>query len=85
MNSTQLHQSLQQLHTELEQTQTIDDELRQELELLRRDIQIVLKESDPATRKSLINRLDATISRFEDSHLDMTLTLKQVLDHLAQV
>jgi hypothetical protein len=85
MENTPLHQSLQQLHAELEHTQSVDDELRQELEHLRRDIQTVLKESDPATRKSIISRLDKAISHFEDSHVDITLKLKQLLDSLAQV
>ncbi len=85
MDPTQLHQSLKQLHTELEQTQTLDDESRRLLEQLQREIQAVLKESNPTTRKSLRNRLNAAVAQFEDSHFDLTLTLKQVLDNLAQI
>lgn len=82
---SQLHQSLQQLHYELEHTQALDDESRQLLEHLQRDIQAVLKESNAATRKSLRNRLNAAIAHFEDSHSELALTLKQVLDNLAQI
>ena len=85
MDPSQLHQSLQQLHFELEQTQTLDDESRQLLEHLQRDIQAVLKESNAATRNSLGDRLNEVVTHFEDSHPGLTLTLKQVLDNLAQI
>lgn len=85
MDTKRLAQSLEQLHAELAQTSTLDDESRQLLEHLQRDIQAVLKESNAATRKSLGNRLSAAVEHFEDSHSDLTLTLKQVLDNLAQI
>ena len=85
MDLSQLHQTLTQLHTELEQTQAIDDESRQLLEHLRSDIQAALKEPSPTTHKSLRERLSAAVVHFEDSYPDLTLTLKQVLDNLAQI
>jgi hypothetical protein len=85
MDSQQLHQSLQQLHTELDQTQTLDDESRQLLEQLQHDIQSVLKESNATTHQSLSDQLSAAVAHFEDSHPELTLTLKQVLDNLAQI
>ena len=85
MDPTQLQQTLLQLHAELEQTQAIDDDSRQLLEHLQSDIQTVLKEPTPTTRKSLGDRLTAAVVHFEDSHPELTLTLKQVLDNLAQI
>jgi len=85
MDPTQLHQSLEQLHTELGQAQSLDDESRQLLEHLQRDIQAVLKEPNAATRQSLGVQICAAVEHFEDSHSDLTLTLKQVLDNLAQI
>ncbi len=82
---SQLHQKLAELHAELEQTQVLDDEARQLLGHLQRDIQAVLKESNPSTRKSLRERLSAAVGHFEESHPSLTLMLKQVLDSLAQV
>jgi hypothetical protein len=85
MDPSQIHQTLTQLHTELEQMQALDDESRQLLEHLQNDIQAVLKEPSPTTRKSLGDRLGAAVVHFEDSHPDLTLTLKQVMDNLAQI
>jgi len=85
MEPSQLHQTLKQLHAQLENTPVVDDESRQLLRHLKDDIQAVLKEPTPAARASLRDRLDAAAAHFEDSHSDLTLTLKQVLDHLAQV
>ncbi len=84
MDPSQLHQTLTQLHAELEQTQVLDDESRQLLAHLQSDIQAALKEPSPTTHKSLHDRLSAAVVHFEDSYPDLTLTLKQVLDNLAQ-
>ena len=85
MDPQQLHQSLQQLHAELDRTQTLDDESRQLLEQLQHDIQGVLRESNATTHQSLSDQLGAAVAHFEDSHPELTLTLKQVLDNLAQI
>ena len=82
---SQLHQKLAELHAELEQTQMVDEDSRQLLAHLQHDIQAALEEPNPATRQSLRDRLDAAVARFENSHPDLTLTLKQILDNLAQI
>ncbi len=85
MDQSQLRQTLEQLHAELENTPVADDESRQLLEHLKNDIQAVLKEPNDSARASLRERLDGAMDHFEDTHSDLTLTIKQVLDHLAQV
>ena len=85
MDNPRLKELLEQLHAALEQTQPVDDESRQLLAHLRDDIQTVLRESSASSRASLHRRLDAALAQFEDSHPDLALTIKQVLDNLAQV
>ncbi len=85
MDKPQLRTTLEQLHAELERTQVVDDESRQLLQHLQSDIQVVLKEPSAESRASLRNRLEGALAHFEDSHSQLTLTIKTVLDHLAQV
>lgn len=85
MDNPELLATLEQLHAQLEQTQVVDEESRQLLEHLKNDIQAVLKEPNATARESLRERLDGAMDHFEDTHSDLTLTIKQVIDHLAQV
>ncbi len=85
MDNPELRATLEQLHARLEQTQVVDEESRQLLQHLKNDIQAVLKEPNDSARASLRERLDGAMDHFEDTHSDLTLTIKQVLDHLAQV
>ncbi len=80
-----LREALERLHAELGQTRTVDPESRQLLRQLQNDIQVVLKEPTASSRASLNNRLNAAVAQIEESHPDLTLTIKQVLDHLAEV
>ncbi len=82
---TELREALKRLHAELEQARMVDPESRQLLQHLQGDIQAVLKKPTPASRASLAARLDAAMAQFEESHPNLTLTIKQVLDNLAQV
>ena len=85
MDPSPLHQTLEQLHAQLENTPVVDDESRQLLQQLKADIQTVLNEPSAAAHATLRTRLDTAAAHFEDSHSDLALTLKQVIDHLAQV
>lgn len=85
MTQSQLRQTLEQLHAELDQAQTVDEESRQLMQHLMADIQTVLKEPSASARNTLRQRLDIAVGQFEESHPDLTMTIKQVLDHLAQV
>ncbi len=85
MDKKPLAESLERLHAELEQTQTLDEESRQLLEHLKGDIQTVLKKPSAASRASLRARLEAAVTQLEDSHPQLTITLQEVLDHLANV
>ena len=85
MDNSPLKETLERLHAELERAQPIDDESRELLEHLKEDIQAVLKTPDAASKNSLRKRLDLALAKFEDSHADLVLTIKQVLDHLAEV
>ena len=82
---TELREALERLHAELEQTRMVDPESRQLLRHLQGDIQTVLRSPTEASRASLTARLDAAVAQFEESHPNLTLTIKQVLDNLAQV
>jgi hypothetical protein len=85
MDPSPLHQTLEQLHAQLESTSVVDDESRQLLQELKTEIQAVLDKPSAAAHATLRSRLDAAAAHFEDTHSDLTLTLKQVIDHLAQV
>lgn len=87
MDQTQLRQTLEQLHAELESAEPVDEESRQLLQHLMADIQSVLGATNPTPQQyqTLGRRLDAALGRLESSHPATTLTIKQVLDHLAQV
>lgn len=80
--SAHLHELLQQLHAELEHTTAVDAESRTILEHLKRDIQTVLNGENTA---SLNQRVQIAVTHFEESHPQLTLVLKQLLDHLAAV
>ncbi len=84
-DNPRLRDTLERLHAELEQTRALDQESRQLLLHLQGDIQALLQESTPTSRASLLARLDATVARLEDSYPDLTLTIKDLLDHLAEV
>lgn len=84
MDNPELKDSLEQLHAKLGETQPVDDESRQLLEHLKGDIQTVLNEPS-ASQDSLRQRLGMALAKFEDSHADLALTIKQVLDILAEV
>ena len=85
MDKTKLQQELEQLHAELGRTQAVDTESRQLLEQLQSDIQAVLKQSNTESHASLVERLNAAVTQFEESHPDLTLTIKQLLDNLASI
>ncbi len=87
MDQSQLRQTLEQLHGELENAQSVDEETRQLLQHLMAEIQSLLKESNPTPQQyeSLGGRLDTVMGQVESSHPGLTLTIKQLIDHLAQV
>ncbi len=84
-NKPQLDDTLKQLHDELERTKNLDPESRRLLQHVQGDIQALLKEPNAASRASLRTSLQAAVAHFEDSHSRLTLTLMQLLDHLAEV
>ncbi len=81
----QLREALERLHAELEQTKTMDPESRQLLQHLQNDIQTMLRQPNARSRASLGRRLNDALAHFEETHPDLTLTIKQVLDNLAGV
>ncbi len=85
MDKSVLQVKLEQLHAELENTKTLDPDSRQLLEHLMGDIQTMLREPNASIRRSLNQRLNVAVAQFEESHPSLTLTIQQVLDHLAQV
>ncbi len=85
MDKRPLVESLERLHEQLKQTQTLDDESRQLLEHLQGDIRTVLQKPSAASRASLRARLEEAVTQLEDSHPQLTITIQEVLDHLANV
>ena len=72
---------LKQLHTTLEGTSSISAQDRELLRQLSTDIQALLAQPGAlaATRhQSVIDRLEAAVTRFEVSHPDLTATMAQV-------
>jgi hypothetical protein len=80
-----LVESLERLHVQLGQTETLDDESRQLLEHLQGDIRRVLDKPTASSRASLRGRLETAMTQLEDSHPQLTITIQEVLDHLANV
>ncbi len=87
MDKGRLNELLHQLDAELENTHVVDDESRQLLRHLQGDIQVALKQTSTAPRQYsfLSKQLDAAFDRFEGSHPNLAMTIKQLIDHLAQV
>ncbi len=81
-SQTRLHELLQQLHDELERTTGVDAESRQTLEHLKKDIEVALKSADTTP---LGKRLNDSVAQLETSHPQITLVIKELLDHLAAV
>lgn len=85
MDKSRLDDTLKRLDKELERAQTHTDEQHKIRRDLRDDIRAVLDEPNEASRASLRTRLETAVTHFEDSHPELTLLIKQALDHLAAV
>jgi hypothetical protein len=83
-----LRQLLTVLHRKLDGATSIGKSDRELLKLLSADIQGLLAQSDADSgvrQKSLIDRLETTAARFEDSHPDLTATIMQVCKALGDM
>lgn len=88
MTDNPVRDLLKQLHTTLEGASKFSDEDRKLLEHLAADIRTVLaKPGTPAagSHQTLIDRLQAAVTRFEVSHPDLTATMEQVSKKLADM
>lgn len=85
MEKPKLQQKLEELHTELGNTRAVDPAARQLLEHLQMDIRATLKNSNAQNHASLVKRLNAAVTKLEESHPELTKTIKDVLDNLANV
>ena len=81
MTDQKLTQLLEQLHGELSNATGLDDKSRELLRALNADIESLLERSGES-RASLLERLEESIERFEESHPALTATLAQLLNAL---
>lgn len=86
MSDSPLRNLLTQLHHTLEGSGPINDEDRQLLKQLSADIQGALAESaGPEEGGSLMDRLQAAITRFEVSHPDLSAAMLQASKKLGDM
>ncbi len=81
MTDQKLTQLLEQLHTELANAEGLDDTSRDLLRALNGDIEALLQRSE-GDQAPLLERLEESIARFEESHPALTAALSQMLSAL---
>ena len=84
--SSDLHKHLEALHAELARTNRIDRESRDLLVTVLNDISRVLdpSQADPASERSLTERLDEVAVQFEAEHPTLGTAIRRVVDTLAK-
>ena len=88
MDKQPLHKQLEELHAELQQVDTTDASKQETLQKLTSDIEKLLaqKEAAPSHQyKSLAERLEEAIEKFEASHPQASMLMGQVIDALAKI
>jgi len=78
---------LEQLHQELSGTESLDESSKELLLSVQEDIEQLLDTDNAgaAHHDSLGGKLSNAIDEFEETHPDMVLTMKHVLDSLANM
>ncbi|MGE5191540.1 MAG: DUF4404 family protein [Deltaproteobacteria bacterium] len=87
MSIEKLRATVSELERELHGLTAVDDEARQVLQEAVREIRAALHEEDrsEARRRSLIQRLQESVGKFEATHPDLTNILSRLIDGLAQM
>jgi DNA-binding transcriptional ArsR family regulator len=86
MDEQVLRKLLEQLHSELEHTQSVDEKGREMLRALGDDIRELLARSEAnqaEIERTLLDRLEESISYLEVSHPTLTATLSKLLESLS--
>lgn len=85
MDKENLRQQLEQLHAELQQLDSPDTTERELLEKLSADVRAILARDETQTDADagLTDRVQDTLARFEASHPEVTLRLRQVISELS--
>ncbi|MEO6391984.1 MAG: DUF4404 family protein [Pyrinomonadaceae bacterium] len=85
MDKEKLRQQLEQLHAELQQLDSPDGDERELLEKLSADVRAILARDEIQTDSDtgLTDRVQDTLARFEASHPEVTLRLRQVISELS--
>lgn len=80
-----LYRELKQLHTELQNVVSVDPTDREVLRKLETDIQRILgqEEIESGHYSSLSEQLREAVARFEASHPNATMLMRQLIDQLA--
>ena len=84
---TELHEKLEKLHSELEQAEQVDDSDRELLRTIVSDIQRILERpggGPAAERHSIVEQLEDTAWRLEESHPSLTSAMSQLMDALSR-
>ena len=88
MDKQQLHKRREELHAELQQVDSVDASEREALQKLTGDIQELLAQKESASLhqyKSLAERLEEDIEKFEASHPQASMLMGQIVDLLAKI
>jgi regulator of replication initiation timing len=87
MEQQKLRDLLETLHQELEQVDSVDETTLSVLTNLREDISKLVSESVGTVHEneSLIERMSEAVDHFEAGHPKLSMTIKHVLDSLANM
>lgn len=91
MTADELQSALDKLQSELSQTAEVDDATRRRLKGLIGDIQRLVGPSgaepaaSPPAEKPLTSTLEGMVADFEARHPQLTSTVQQLVDRLAEI
>lgn len=91
MTAEQLQQTLTALHDELSRVASVDDATRQKLLDVTGDIQRLVGSTEPApgrpgtVESPVIETLQDAVSHFEARHPQLTASVQQIIDRLAEM
>ena len=90
MEKQVFREMLEKLHLELTQTKSLDESSKDLLVSVQEDIENLLDSAEEAQpteehHDSLSEKLSDAVDEFEDSHPDLVIAMKHVLDSLANM
>ncbi len=88
MQQEELNEMLQKLHQELSSTKSLDESSKELLLDIQGDLDVILdeeQETGEEDHQSLSDKLRDAIDEYEESHPNLVIAMKHVLDSLANM